>query len=362
MLTKTTFKHYIHLVFIAFLTILLLVFANAYMMNRKDAYQETYQVDLMLVNITKDFDDKYDEINTMSEVDDVSKAGLYQQVRTIDENQSIRELISIDPNDISTYFKTNIDEDALRQLNKVTKLYIILPDRYMFLYDYDVGDPIDIYVNGRYKEQTFEIAGFFEKQLGDLAFTNLHHIYGEENIYNILLVNATNDKTMLKNELLNAYHQDLIKVIDVDDQIAPLLFEMKQVTNYITFILAMIIFCFIIALMNHSVLLYHEMKDVYARMIVLGINQKNLKQSLYQVFISIGIILLTVSILGYTLIAFEMSDLAILFGEYEPIRFSFKPIWLGGIILVITFGINQWFYIFKINQIDATNILKVNKL
>jgi hypothetical protein len=104
------------------------------------------------------------------------------------------------------------------------------------------------------------------------------------------------------------------------------------------------------------------MKDVYARMIVLGINQKNLKQSLYQVFITVGIILLTVSILGYTLIAFEMSDLAILFGEYEPIRFSFKPIWLGGIILVITFGINQWFYIFKINQIDATNILKVNKL
>ena len=362
MLTKTTFKHYIHLVFIAFLTILLLVFANAYMMNRKDAYQETYQVDLMVVNITKDFDDKYAEINTMSEVDDVSKAGLYQQVRTIDENQSIRELISIDPNDISTYFKTNIDEDALRQLNKVTKLYIILPDRYMFLYDYDVGDPIDIYVNGRYKEQTFEIAGFFEKQLGDLAFTNLHHIYDEENIYNILLVNATNDKNILKNELLNAYHQDLIKVIDVDDQIAPLLFEMKQVTNYITFILAMIIFCFIIALMNHSVLLYHEMKDVYARMIVLGINQKNLKQSLYQVFITVGIILLTVSILGYTLIAFEMSDLAILFGEYEPIRFSFKPIWLGGIILVTTFGINQWFYIFKTNQIDATNILKVNKL
>jgi hypothetical protein len=362
MLTKTTFKHYIHLVFIAFLTILLLVYANTYMINRKNAYQETYDIDLMVVNITKDFDDKYDEIYEMSNVDHVAKAGLYQQVRTIDENQSIRELISIDPIHISTYFRTNIDEDALRQLNKVTKLYIILPDRYMFLYDYDVGDSIDIYVNGRYKEQTFEIAGFFEKQLGDLAFTNLHHIYGEENIYNILLVNATNDKTILKSDLLNEYHQDLIKVIDVDEQIAPLLFEMKKVTNYITFILAIIIFCFIIALMNHSVLLYHDMKDVYARMIVLGTTQKDLKHALYQVFISIGIVLLALSLLGYTLISFEMSELAIVFGEFEPMRFSGKPIWLGGIILIITFGINQWFYILKINQISATDILKVNKL
>jgi hypothetical protein len=362
MLTKRTFKHYLHLVLIAFLTILLLVFANTYMLDRKDAYQETYQVDLMVVNITKNYDDKYMDIKAMDEVKDISKAGLFQKVKTTDENQSIRELISMDPNDISTYFKTNIQSEALSDLNRVTKLYIVLPDRYMFLYDYQIGDTIEIYVNGKYKEQTFEIAGFFEKQLGDLAFTNMHHVYDEDDIFNIFLVNAKEDKTLLKNNLFDQYHQDLIQVIDVDEKLAPLIFEMIQVTNYITFILAIIILCFVVALMNHSVLLYHDMKEVYARMIILGINIKQMKKSLVQLFIYIFIVLAIVSMIGYWLISLEMANLAILFGEYEPIRFSIKPLWLGGLILTFTFGLNQWFYILKIKEINATTILKLNQM
>ena len=362
MLTKRTFKHYLHLVLIAFLTVLLLVFANTYMIDRKDAYQETYQVDLMVINITKNYDDKYLDIKAMDEVKEISKAGLFQQVKTTDENQSIRELISMDPNDISAYFKTNIEPEALSDLNKVTKLYIILPDRYTFLYDYQIGDTIEIYVNGKYKEQTFEIAGFFEKQLGDLAFTNMHHVYDEDDIFNIFLVNAKEDKTLLKNDLFDQYHQDLIQVIDVDEKLAPLIFEMIQVTNYITFILAIIILCFVVALMNHSVLLYHDMKEVYARMIILGINHKQMKKSLVQLFIYIFIVLAIVSMIGYVLISLEMANLAILFGEYEPIRFSVKPLWLGGLILTFTFGLNQWFYILKIKEINATTILKLNQM
>jgi len=362
MLTKRTFKQYLHLVLIAFLTILLLVFANTYMLDRKDAYQETYQIDLMVINITKNYDDKYIDIKAVDEVKDISKAGLFQQVKTMNENQSIRELISMDPTDISTYFKTNIESEALSALNRVTKLYIVLPDRYMFLYDYKIGDTIDIYVDGKYKEQTFEIAGFFEKQLGDIAFTNMHHVYEADDIFNIFLVNAKEDKVLLKDHLLDQYHQDLIQVIDVDEKLAPLIFEMIQVTNYITFILAIIILCFVVALMNHSVLLYHDMKEVYARMIILGLNHQQMRRLLMKLFVYIFISLAIISMIGYSLISLEMADLAIIFGEYEPIRFSIKPLWLGGLIIAITFSLTQWFYILKIKDIDPTKVLKLNQL
>lgn len=362
MLTKSTFKHYLNLVLIAFLTILLLVFANDYMVQRAEAYQQTYKLDFIIGNITSKYDDKYTEIESIYEVANISKAGLFQEVKIANENQTIRELISIDSKDIQNYFDTNISDDALRDLNKVTTLHIILPDRYSYLYDYHIGDEIEIYVNGRYKEQTFIIAGFFEKQLGDLAFTNLHHVYDEGDIYNVFLVNASGQTQTLKDILLDTYSQELISVIDVKEEMIPLIFEMRRVTTYITFILAIIILCFLIALMNHSILLYHDLKEVYARMFVLGVNKKMMTQSLIKVFLLIFIVLWVISTMGYVFVANEMAELAILFGEYEPIRVSMKPIWLGGVLLILTFSINQVFYIFKVNQLAATEVLKINRM
>jgi hypothetical protein len=362
MLTKSTFKHYLNLVLIAFLTILLLVFANDYMVQRAEAYQQTYELDFIIGNITSKYDDKYIEIESIYEVEDISKAGLFQEVKIANENQTIKQLISMNSEDIQKFFHTNISDDALRDLNKVTTLYVILPDRYTYLYDYHLGDEIEIYVNGEYKEQTFIIAGFFEKQLGDLAFTNLHHIYDEGDIYNVFLVNASGQKNTLKDILLDAYSQELISIFDVEDEMAPLIFEMRRVTTYITFILAIIIICFLVALMNHSILLYHDLKEIYARMFVLGIDKKMMTKSLIKVFVTIFLVLWLISTIGYVLIAVKMSDLAILFGEYEPIRLSIKPIWLGGILLILTFSINQLFYILKVNQVDAIEVLKINRM
>ena len=362
MLTKSTFKHYLNLVLIAFLTILLLVFANDYMVQRAEAYQQTYELDFIIGNITSKYDDKYIEIESIYEVEDISKAGLFQEVKIANENQTIKQLISMNSEDIQKFFHTNISDDALRDLNKVTTLYVILPDRYTYLYDYHLGDEIEIYVNGEYKEQTFIIAGFFEKQLGDLAFTNLHHVYDEGDIYNVFLVNASGQKHTLKDILLDAYSQELISIFDVEDEMAPLIFEMRRVTTYITFILAIIIICFLVALMNHSILLYHDLKEIYARMFVLGMDKTMMTKSLIKVFVTIFLVLWLISTIGYVLIAVKMSDLAILFGEYEPIRLSIKPIWLGGILLILTFSVNQLFYILKVNQVDAIEVLKINRM
>ena len=87
-----------------------------------------------------------------------------------------------------------------------------------------------------------------------------------------------------------------------------------------------------------------------------------MKKSLVQLFIYIFIVLAIVSMIGYWLISLERANLAILFGEYEPIRFSVKPLWLGGLFLTFTFGLNQWFYILKIKGINATTILKLNQM
>jgi hypothetical protein len=358
LLSKKAFKHYASVILIAFLTIMLLVFANGYMVQRAKSYENAYQMDFILTHIIRDFDDIYDEIDQLEDVANAQKIGLYNNVYVISYEQTISQLISMDQSQIKNFFHVDINQVALDDLDNTSELKIVLPDRYHELYNLEVGDQIKINVDATFGEQSFYISGFFEKQLGDLAFTNIHLVYQDEYSYQAIIVNSNIDKSLLREELLDLYSDQMIRIIDVEQTLSNILFEMKRVTVYITFILSLIIGCFIIAMMNHAHLLFMQVKSNYTRLFVIGYSKKKVIKSLIKEGLILLCIFFVTSMMAFIIVAYNFADLGILFGEYEPIKFNGMPILYGGIIITVVFAIQYAIYIYKVLHIKISEIIK----
>ncbi|BCR36624.1 ABC transporter permease family protein [Mariniplasma anaerobium] len=358
LLSKKAFKHYASVILIAFLTIMLLVFANGYMVQRASSYENAYQTDFILTHIVSNYDEVYEEINQLENVEHAERIGLFDSVYVTRYEQTIGQLISINHTQIKYFFNLEIELSALDNFIEDPDLKIILPDRYEKLYDLEIGDQILIYVNPTYEELSFEISGFFEKQLGDLAFTNMHFVYDDEDVYQSILVNASNDKTLLREQLLDLYSDQMIRILDVNQTLTNILFEMRRVTVYITFILSLIIGCFIIAMMNHAHLLFIQVKSNYIRLFVIGYSKKKMIITLIKEGILLLCVFFITSTIGYIAVASNFADLGVLFGEYEPIKFSVTPILYGSIIITLVFGIQYAIYIYQVLHIRVSEVIK----
>jgi ABC-type lipoprotein release transport system permease subunit len=355
---KKAFKHYKSVILIAFLTIMLLVFANGYMSVRPESYRHAYKVDFIVTHIVSDFDDIYDEINELDHVKDAEKIGLYTNVRVIEENETINQLISIDKNQISTYFNLNINQSALDNFGDDNQLKILLPYRYNKLFNFMIGDKVSIYVNPTYGNQEFYISGFFEKQLNDLAFTNMNEFFGEQSSYQAIVVNSTIEKNELKEELLDLFSDQMIYITDVDQSMSTFLYEMERVGTYITFVLSLVIACFIIAMINHSQLLFSQTKADYARLFIIGYSKKKMTLTLVKEGMIFLLIFLITSVFGFVIIAFNFSDFGLLFGEYEPIKFKSIPILYGSLIIIFVFCFQYIIYIRQVLKIKIADVMK----
>lgn len=358
LVSKKAFKHYTSVMLIAFLTIMLLVFTNGYMKVRSESYQNGYQTDFILTHIVTGFDDIYDEISQLDDVQDVTKIGLYNDILVKEQNQTISQLIAIDQDKISTYFNLEINQDSLSDLDDETKLKILLPDRYNKLFDLQIGDQVSIYVNPIYGEKNFYISGFFEKQLGNLAFTNIHRVLSGENSYQAIILNSNIEKNELRDELLDLFSNQMIRITDVNQSMDKVIYEMERVTVYLTVVLSLIIGCFVIAMINHAHLLFVQVKSNYARLYIIGYSKKKMVLTLIKEgLLTLTIFFVTASI-GYVVIASYFSDLAIIFGEYEPIKFTALPIVYGGLIITIVFLAQYGIYIYQVLNIKLSEIIK----
>lgn len=358
-LSKKAFYQYTIVLLMSFMSLFLLILANDYMQIRASTYQNEYKLDIVVTNIIREYDQVYDEVNALDSVDHATKAGIYLNIDLVDYNENISELVSIDPTQIETYFNIGINQTSLQSLNNATTLKIILPSRFNYLYNIENGDYVSLKINDTYDNLSFEVIGFFDKQLGNLAFTNLENIPTYEEISNnAIFVNAKTDKELLKNELLDAYSNKMILIIDHEEAVDMLIHEMYRVTTYITYIISVIIFCFILSIINHSSLLLAQMKANYARIHVIGFSNIKMsvllaKESVIQLFI-----LLFSSLFSYVMIATRLDKIILIFGEYEPIQLTFSSMLYGSLFIFVLFIFIKFIYIYRLNRIDKTSIIK----
>jgi len=360
LLAKKAFYQYTSVILVSFLSLFLLILTNDYMDQRVNTYRAEYKVDYALTNFISRFDQTYDEISNLPLVEDVDKAGLFTNIPIQSINQNINFMIAIDSTRINTYFQIDISEDILSTLETTEYLVIILPLRYHLIYNIEVNQVITLDINSTYQNQDFVVGGFFEKQLGNLAFTNIHQVAGYEDIaYNTILVNASSDRLILRDQLLDLYSKNMVYVYDFQEEVQKLTSDMLRATQYLTLIISIIIFCFVLAILNHSSLLLDQMRESYSRLYVLGYSHQKMTNMLIIESLIIFIIVLISSTISYIFIALQLNRFILIFGEYENIILTYNSISLGIVFVFIIYFVIKLIYIYQVRKTNSSDVLKV---
>lgn len=359
MLTKKAFFQYFSVLLISSLSLYLLVLANNYMDIRRTSYQDQYQLEYIVTNIFNDFDITFSEIQENEHVRHASQVGLFEDVPIVNHKDALREVVSINPNEISFYFNVNIPENVLNTLYEDYPI-IILPVRYQKLYQMNSGDTIVLSMNADHPHISFVIGGFYEKQLSNLAFTNISNIYTDTSLkQNAILVNSTGNTEVLKNELLDAYSNQFIYIIDYQHAVSKLSYDMIRATEYLNGIIIVILFCFVLSIINHSSLLLSQMKTVYSKLYVLGYTYKKMfLLQFYEGVVFVFILLLT-TLTTYLMIGTQLIDFIVFFGEYEPVQVTTSSIIWGSILVLSLFISTRLIYVYRTKKVEIQDVLKV---
>jgi len=359
MLNKKAFFQYFSVLLISSLSLYLLVLANDYMVIRREAYEEQYELEYIVTNIFRDFEQTYEEIRTNELVSHASKVGLFQDVPLLNHKDAIRDVVSINPSDIEYYFNIEISQDMLNNLHHDYPV-ILLPVRYQKLFGFNVNDSVVLNMNTDYPNVSFVIGGFYEKQLGNLAFTNISDIPEYSSLkQNAIFVNSADDSIALKHMLLDAYSNQFIYIIDYQKIVSNLSVDMIKATEYLNGIIIIILLCFVLSIINHSALLFGQMKNVYGKLYVLGYTYK--RMFLLQLYESMFflIILLIATFISYLMIGTRLENFIIFFGEYEPVRITYSSILWGSLLIIALFIIIKWIYVYRTKSIQIQDVLKV---
>ena len=359
LMAKKSFYQYISVLLVCFVSIFLLVLANDHMDKRMANYENEFKVDFVLTNFISRYDETFTQIASLDSVENVAKVGYMQNIGFGNFQQNLNSVISMDPQLINDYFNLDLTEESLVNLESPDRIIVILPERFRILYDMEIGDQVYLILSPVHSLETFEIGGFYNKEIGDMAFTNLHlfPIYDDIS-QNTLFVNASTDKTALQNELINLYSKNMVYVLDFQTIVDTKLNQMRTSTDYLTIILSAIIGCFVLSIFNHSILLLGQMKDTYARFFVLGFSKQKLMQTLIKESLMMFVILIISSLLGFFFLSSQLSSLILISGEYEPIQLSIKSLWFGSVLILIVFLVTKIIYLWGVTQIKPSDVVK----
>ena len=359
LLSKKSFYQYTSVILICFLCINLLVLTNDHMHRRIDAYHEEFTVDFGLTNFITRYDSTYLEITDMPNVETVDKVGLFENVSFSNQEMSIVSVVSLNPSKIKNYFDLPIDDSSLSLLSRTDVLTILLPTKYKYLHNMSVGDQVQLSISPEFPDETFEIGGFFEKQIGDFAFVNLHLLPAYDSIsYNSLLINALGSSEDLKNDLIDTYSKNLVYLIDFQELISTNTNQMQRTTAYMTIILSVLIGCFILAIFNHSILLLGQMQSSYARFSVLGYSKSKMTALLIKESLILYVVIAVSTIVGFILLSNQLVSLVLVFGDYENIHLSSSSLYLGILITFAVYFLTKIIYIHGVRFINTSNVLK----
>ncbi len=358
---KKGFSLYFSMTLIVSLIIFLLVFMIQHLNQREETFANEYQFDMIVTRMTGNEETIYQDINHMDNVEHANRADIYDAVEVPNQVLSIDYVISMDIYDIQTYFDFVDLEDQIVRLSQKLESSIILPIRYKEIFNYQVNDVVVLTLNPDIPEQSFIIAGFFEKQGLDVAFTNLYMIDQEvQDNANSILITAKGDRHILFNDLLDSYSKQLVVVIDfkttyVDVYVS----QMNLVKNFIIGYILVLIACFIMTLSNHQTMLNMTLEADHARMLAMGYGYQELSKDTIKSDMMILSLMLFVSTLSYLLIFDQIKGLFSAFGAYESIRFNVTSIFIGISINIVLYIVLITMRILNERKLNISKYLRI---
>lgn len=347
-------KSIIIVLLVAFTSIVIFVGLSRVDERRIESLYEQTLVDLAITNIIKE-DDLEIFLNNNDKVDFYDTGLLYNNIILNNQNRNL-QMISI--TNFQNYFDFGLESSIIEEFNNTDRAFIILPLDYQFLYNYKVGDEVSLEITEIFNDESFEIIGFFQSKYEELILTNVSLLNTYESMdYNTIFINS-NNKNLLKNELINKYSNNLYYIIDFKDFIKDIDIYSRNLRHFLSFISLFFIFCFIFTILNNSILLFESNKNLFARMKIIGCSKKTLAKNIIYQYLLIAFVCIVSSFLVIFIIMNNVKYILLFFNVYQEVNLILSDYLLGYFISVMVFFVSYLYYLKLVLNLNVNETIK----
>ena len=309
-----------------------------------------------MVNISHDTETLVSEVRLMDNVKEATEAYLYQQIQIDDLDVTDDYMVSIETSVIGNYLDLGIDEATLEAFEKTSKPYIILSEKYQYVYGYKSGDIIRLKINNTLDNQLFEILAFHTSNNSMISISNMIELEEYEAVLkNSILVNASANKEVLYQDLINRYQSRLYFIVEMNQSLKEIETLSNQLFDLVSYLSYILIACFILTIVNNSVLIFDEMRPTYQKLKVLGMKKKQFIKmlSLEHLYIMVaiitsGLVIILVGIPNFIYIGG-------LLNIYLPLTYTLSDLLIGTGLFVLFYFLSNLVYVYRLDKMAVLN-------
>ncbi|MGD9887409.1 MAG: FtsX-like permease family protein [Bacilli bacterium] len=316
---------------------------------------EEIELNYLMTNI-------YDYQNSLKEdiianftIDNISDGIIYQDVTMAfanDKERLLKFVLSINPMEIDHYFNYQFLDDSLISLQDSSKLSVVLPYQFEKIGAVKKGDFISLYLSQSIPQAIFEVVGFYENYSEGIAFTNLHlsDQYQSEPIINSLFINSFDPN--IQKDLIKKYSNKIYFIFDAQSLFLNEVDRLVAIADFLSFIIWVLIGCFVLVIMNNSLLVFYSLKADYAKIKILGYNNRELFVNIIKEIVVLMILAFFASFVNVMIVFQLFPSLLVMVGYYFQYQYSISAVLWYLLIGILVFSISYLYYFLKIRKMN----------
>lgn len=347
-------------VFLSFIVVAIMLTVRFFIAEELNAVINDNKYDILMVNLYDYEENLVEEVRNL-DVESADQALVYQDIYMNigeDEKVLIKNFVSLEETSYQKYFDFELIDSISENLNDdLPKIY--LPYSFADVYDYRAGDLINLDLAPDLKNIDFVIAGFINTSYDHFVYSDIYEKIPELNWkFNTIFINAENTESAL-DDLIANYSSSMYYFIDVQEQLDQQLELTRSVLALFTVITIFIILSFMFVVYNNTLLKFYSLKSDYAKVMVLGITRKKIKNNLNIEFAFMILSMVIVGLIEAMILSKNFKNVLLFFDYYKNIEANYIAIIIAYISIFTSLYFSYKVYFNKLKTIDVTEETKV---
>ncbi len=269
--------------------------------------ESSINIDTIFVNPGGVDDEMVNKMESYDSVICASKGWFESKISTTDGKTAFLLVFSCDVQDTDELMNFKIDEKYYEKLSDPNHKYIIVADDFLITTDYKIGDTISFALSSGVHD--YEILGAAPIKAFQFAYTNDY--YSQEHSLNTIIIHndLSNQKGLneFRSAIVEEYSGNLCYIFNASSFLTHFLSKAHAALGLAYAVIVIILICFIISIINNTILNFNEAKTDFALLEILGISPSKLNMMIIKEII-----------ISYLAIAIPLAVMASFVLEYLP--------------------------------------------
>lgn len=323
-----------------------------------NSIEENLNIDNIFISPKGVDDEQINEFNNYDAVLTATGGCFEDMVTTADGEISFFMTFSCDVEKTKQLMNFEIDSKLVNEFKNPNKRYIVVMDDFLIATNKKVGDELIISLSDG--DYTYEILCGSDLPFQQFAYTNDY--YQKDAFLNTILIDNDTENVESMNEfrkdVASKYGSDISFLYNAGSYIKEFFQRARVALDLVYVVITIIVFCFIVSIINNTILNFKEVQGELATLQILGISPMGLnKMIILEMIISYFSLFFPLLFMVIT-VGRQFGGLSLLCGYYLDLILNVKTIIFSLGIGIVCFIISYIYYFIGIHKINVCEELK----